>query len=188
MIASYGVVLYAPLPPDVERGTSALARSLRAHRPELWIILAMAVLGALIALVTPMLTGKLLVEIIPRVDTSMWIAALGAMFLGALGSAVFEIVRALSLLRIEGPRRRASAGRDLEPVDRAARALLPRFHGWRSGGSGERHQPDPPAADQRDGGRLTGRACSRSSALRCCSTTAGPWRSWLVPCCWCSSA
>ena len=102
VIASYGVVLYAPLPPDVERGTSALARSLRAHRPELWIILAMAVLGALIALVTPMLTGKLLVEIIPRVDTSMWIAALGAMFLGALGSAVFEIVRALSLLRIEG--------------------------------------------------------------------------------------
>ena len=101
-IARHGVVLYAPLPPDVKRGTTALARALRAHRPDLWIVFAMAVLGAVIALVTPVLTGTLLVEIIPRVDTSMWIAALGAMLLGALGSAVFEIVRALSLLRIEG--------------------------------------------------------------------------------------
>ncbi len=101
-ISRHGAVLYAPLPPGVERGTSALAYALRAHRPDLWIVLAMAVLGALIALVTPVLTGKFLVEIIPRVDTSMWIAALGAMLLGALGSAVFEIVRALSLLRIEG--------------------------------------------------------------------------------------
>ncbi|MCY4430994.1 MAG: NHLP bacteriocin export ABC transporter permease/ATPase subunit [Rhodospirillales bacterium] len=101
-IARHGAELYPPLPPGVERGTSALANTLRAHRSDLWTVLVMAVLGALVALVTPMLTGKLLVEIIPRVDISMWIAALGAMGLGALGSAMFEIVRALAVLRIEG--------------------------------------------------------------------------------------
>ena len=101
-IARHGVALYAPFPDGVEDGRSALGDALRAHRPDLWTVLAMAVLGALVALVTPILTGKLLVEIIPRVDISMWIAALGAMLLGALGTAVFEIVRVLSLLRIEG--------------------------------------------------------------------------------------
>jgi ATP-binding cassette subfamily C protein len=101
-IARHGAELYPPLPPGVQRGTSALADALRGQRPDLWTVLVMAVLGALVALVTPMLTGKLLVEIIPRVDISMWIAALGAMGLGALGSAMFEIVRALAVLRIEG--------------------------------------------------------------------------------------
>ena len=101
-IVRHGAELYPPLPPGVKRGTSALVDALRAHRSDLWTVLVMAVLGALVALVTPMLTGKLLVEIIPRVDISMWIAALGAMGLGALGSAMFEIVRTLAVLRIEG--------------------------------------------------------------------------------------
>ena len=101
-IARHGVVLYPPLPDEVRDGKTALRHALRGHERDLRIVLAMAVFGALVALVTPILTGKLLGEIIPRVDTPMWIAALGAMLLGALGSAVFEVVRALSLLRIEG--------------------------------------------------------------------------------------
>jgi ATP-binding cassette subfamily C protein len=101
-IAHYGVVLYPPLPDEVKDGKTALRYALRGHGRDLRIVLVMAVFGALVALVTPVLTGRLLSEIIPRVDTSMWIAALAAMLLSALGSAVFEVVRALSLLRIEG--------------------------------------------------------------------------------------
>ncbi len=62
----------------------------------------MAVLGSLVALLTPIITGELLAEIIPRGDKEMWIAALCALGLGALGAAAFDIVGALAALRVEG--------------------------------------------------------------------------------------
>ena len=101
-IARHGMMFYAPLPRRVESGLAALRHALRGRRRDLGTLLAMAVLGALLALLTPILTGQLLAEVIPRVDTPMWIAILGALLLGAFGTAMFDIVRALALLRIEG--------------------------------------------------------------------------------------
>ena len=101
-IARHGMMFYAPFPRRVESGMAALRHALRGRGRDLGILFAMAVLGALLALLTPVLTGKLLAEVVPRVDTPMWIAILGALFLGAFGTAVFDIVRALALLRIEG--------------------------------------------------------------------------------------
>ena len=97
-----GTVLYAPIPDDVGSGPALLRDAVRGCRRDLRTVAAMGVAGALIALLTPELSGRLLAQVIPRVDTPMWIAMLGALFLGALGSAAFEIVRALAMLRIEG--------------------------------------------------------------------------------------
>ena len=97
-----GVVLYAPIPESVRSGPALLRDAVRGCERDLWTVAAMGVAGALIALLTPVLTGRLLAEVIPRVDTPMWIAMLAALFLGALGTTAFEIVRALAMLRIEG--------------------------------------------------------------------------------------
>ena len=97
-----GVVLYAPVPEHVRGGSSLLRDAVGWCGRDLRTVAAMGVGGALIALLTPVLSGRLLAQVIPRVDTPMWIAMLGALFVGALSTTVFEIVRALAMLRIEG--------------------------------------------------------------------------------------
>ncbi len=100
-IAPHGLKLYPPLPDRIATGTAAMLHALRGFGREFGMVLAMAVLGGLLALVTPVLTGQLLAEVIPRVDVPVWGAFLGAIFLAALGTATFEVVRAFAVLRIE---------------------------------------------------------------------------------------
>lgn len=100
-IAGAGLMLYPPLPPGVDNGLAAMWSTVRRFARDLRFILLMAGLSGLLALVTPIVTGRLLAEVIPRVDTPMWIAFLGALFGAAIGTAAFDVVRALSILRIE---------------------------------------------------------------------------------------
>ncbi len=97
-----GLMFYAPLPDNIKTGLEALRHTLRGRAGDILMLTAMAVLGGLAALLTPIVTGELLANIVPRADASMWIAALGALFLSACGIAMFEIVRAIAILRIEG--------------------------------------------------------------------------------------
>ena len=101
-IAPEGLVFYAPLPDDIDNTREALRFSLYRRGRDLCTIFIVGMLGGLAALLTPIFTGKILAEIIPRADISSWLAALGALLLVAFGSAVFEIVQGLTLLRIEG--------------------------------------------------------------------------------------
>ncbi len=100
-IAPDAVMLYAPLPDRVESGADVIRFALHKRGRDIRVMLAMGVLGGLAALVTPILTGQILVEIIPRADASLWLAAFAALLVAAFGNAVFEIVRALAFLRIE---------------------------------------------------------------------------------------
>lgn len=93
--------LYAPLADSVSDGLTTFKEALRGRRRDIATIVAMGSLGALLALLVPVLTSKLLGEIIPRVDVAMWVVALIALALGSLCTAVFSVVGALSLLRIE---------------------------------------------------------------------------------------
>ena len=97
------LTLYAPLPERIESSKTALGFSIHRRWQDLRTLLAVGILGGIVALLTPILTGEILVKFIPRMDIALWTAALGALFLAAFGSAVFEIVRGLALLRIEGP-------------------------------------------------------------------------------------
>ena len=101
-IASGGLVFYAPLPDRIDSSATALRFAMHRRRQDLRTVAAVGVLGGMAALLAPVLTGEILVRIIPRADVALWIAALGALALVALGTAVFEIVRGLALLRIEG--------------------------------------------------------------------------------------
>ena len=100
-IAATAVKLYAPLPAGVRTGLDATLEALRGARRDIAWIVGTAALTGLLALLVPVLTGKLLGEIIPRVDWPMWVAALIALALGSLFTAVLSVVGALSMLRIE---------------------------------------------------------------------------------------
>ena len=101
-IYGIGMMLYLPLPDEVRGGKDALLHAFRGRGRDLWTVLAMALLSAGISLTLPILTGELLAEIIPRVDVPLWAAALAALAAAAFGTAVFDVVRALATLRIEG--------------------------------------------------------------------------------------
>ena len=101
-IAPGGMMFYAPLPDDIEDGKTVLRFSMHRRLQDFRTVLGVGILGGLASLLTPILMGEILVRIIPRADISLWIAALGALLLMAFGNAVFEIVRGLALLRIEG--------------------------------------------------------------------------------------
>lgn len=97
-----GLTFYAPLPDHIESGKEALRFSMHRRGGDLRAMLAVGIMGGLAALLTPVLTGEMLVRIIPRGDIPLWLAALGALLFVAFGNAVFEIVRGIALLRMEG--------------------------------------------------------------------------------------
>ena len=101
-VEKQGLMLYAPLPRQINSGLAAMAYAFRGFWKDLRLVLAMACIGGLLALLTPILTGQLLAVTIPRLDTPLWTAYLAALLLGAIGTAVFDIVRSLALLRVEG--------------------------------------------------------------------------------------
>lgn len=100
-LGAEGLVFYPPLPEHVNSGLAAVRHVMRGRGRDILGVILMGCLGAVFALLIPILTGKLLAEIIPRVDIPLWSAALGALAIGAFVSAAFAIVGALCMLRLE---------------------------------------------------------------------------------------
>ena len=100
-LVAEGVMFYPPLARSVDSGLAAVLQALRGRGRDILGVALMGILGALVALLTPVMTGELLAEIIPRVDVPMWTAALVALALGAFTTGAVSIVGALAMLRIE---------------------------------------------------------------------------------------
>ena len=101
-IGSEGVAFYPPLPDDVETAARTLRFALHRRGQDVRTVLAVGALGAISALLVPILTGQVLAEFIPRANVPAWGAALIALMLLGFGNAAFFVVRGLTLLRIEG--------------------------------------------------------------------------------------
>ncbi len=100
-IAAWGMMFYSPLPDHVQTGAKALGHVMRGQGRSFFVVFAMAIVGALFALLTPVATGQLLAHAIPRVDTSMWAAYLAALLTSSLAIAAFGIIRGLAVLQIQ---------------------------------------------------------------------------------------
>ena len=98
---AHGVMFYPPLPPGVDSGLAAVFQTLRGRGRDLLAVGLMGAMGALVALLTPIVTGELLAEIIPRVDIPMWVAALAGLAVGAVTTLAVSVVGAFGMLRIE---------------------------------------------------------------------------------------
>ena len=101
-ISPEAVMLYPDFPARVRGATAALGHSVRAVTADVRSVLLMSALSGFVGLATPILTGYLLGMAIPRGDIPMWIAGLAALVLAAVGAAVFQVVQAYALMRIEG--------------------------------------------------------------------------------------
>ena len=143
-----GIAFYAPLPDRVEGGKEALRFSMHRRWRDLRTLLAVGILGGLAALLIPILTGQILVRMIPRADIPLWLAALGALLLVAFAQRGFRNRARNSPAATRGPDRRALADGHLEPVTLPTSTLFPQLHGRRPRKPGQRHQPNPPVADR----------------------------------------
>ncbi len=101
-ISARGIMLYAPLPDHIDDNKTIIRYALQGRSEDVRTLLVVGLLGGLLALLTPILTGRLLADFIPRAETALWVASLGALALAAVGGALFSIVQALALLRLEG--------------------------------------------------------------------------------------
>ena len=101
-VAPSAIMLYVPLPEGAVTPRVIIREAIRGRAGDLRAILAMSALAALVSLTTPVLTGKLLAEVIPRTDLAAWTAILAAMLVAAISGGGFEIVRAFATLRLEG--------------------------------------------------------------------------------------
>lgn len=100
-IAGEGIVFYPPLPEQIESAADVVRFSLHRRSADFRDILAVGVVAGLASLLTPILTGQILVEILPRSDMSLWLVSFAALLMVAFGNGVFEAVRGLASLRIE---------------------------------------------------------------------------------------
>ena len=100
-IAPVAHMFYAPLPRGRRRLADLLGFALHGRAADIRSVIGMGVLAGFAALLTPILTGHILGHMIPRGDGSLWLVALGALLAVSLGSAVFEVGRAIAMLRIE---------------------------------------------------------------------------------------
>ena len=100
-IAAHAIVFHAPLPENARRLLDLLRFTVHGHVADFRTVLGMGVLGGLAALLTPILTGHILVEIIPRGETSLWLVTFGGLLVVMFGSIVFEVVRGVAALRME---------------------------------------------------------------------------------------
>jgi len=66
------------------------------------LLIMMGLLTALLGLVTPMVTGPLFSEVLPRADLPSFTAMVIGTVLAAIGNATFEVVRSFAMLRLQG--------------------------------------------------------------------------------------
>lgn len=101
-LAPEGVVIFRPLP---WRRLSPwdLVRHIVSTpaRADMRWAMAMALVAALIGLFTPMITGQIMNEIVPFAETERLVHFSLGLVMVALGSALFQMVRAVALMRAE---------------------------------------------------------------------------------------
>ena len=93
---------YRPFPDTVLGITDVVRAGLRGCRPDLLVVVLMGVFGALLALVPPVATGTIFNSIIPGAQRSQLIQLSAILIACTASTAMFNLVRAFALLRVEG--------------------------------------------------------------------------------------
>jgi ATP-binding cassette subfamily C protein len=101
-IAPGAVMAYPPLPQAID-GIKAVAHfAARGVGRELTTILVMGGVAGALAALLPVATGFLFGSVVPRAETAQVVAVIFGLVLAALGASVFDLTKAIALLRLEG--------------------------------------------------------------------------------------
>jgi len=101
-LADDAYILNRPFPDRPIGVRDVLRFGARGLSRDFTVLLSVGLAAGLLALAMPMLTGTLFSEVIPRSDMDTHLAIVGALIAAALGSAAFETVRGMAMLRIQG--------------------------------------------------------------------------------------
>ncbi len=69
---------------------------------DLWVLLLMGALSSLLALLSPVITGHVIDTVIPESDRPQLLLLMSAMASAAVAMAVFQVVRGVAMVRLEG--------------------------------------------------------------------------------------
>lgn len=117
--------------PDSALGIADVVRTgLRGCRDDLVVVAVMGIVAALLALVPPITTGTIFNSIIPGAQRSQLIQLSAILIACAASTAMFNLVRAFALLRVEG---RMSASIQSAVWDRLLSLPMPFFRPYAAG-------------------------------------------------------
>jgi NHLM bacteriocin system ABC transporter ATP-binding protein len=95
-------MFYPRLPDRPLEARDLIRASLRGGHRDLVEIALVGVAGGLLALLVPVVTGRVFGSVIPGADRSQLLPMVLALVMGALASAVFQITRSIAVLRLGG--------------------------------------------------------------------------------------
>jgi ATP-binding cassette subfamily C protein len=98
----FAVTFYRPFPEKILAGRDLLKFGLAGCFREVWTILLMGITGALLGLLTPILTGHIIDAIIPEAARNEMFQVASILFFCGLAISVFNFMRSIALLRIRG--------------------------------------------------------------------------------------
>jgi NHLM bacteriocin system ABC transporter ATP-binding protein len=101
-LCPFAISFYRPFPEKKLTAWDLIKFGVRESKMDLWAILAMGVMLGLLGMVTPYFSGQIFDSIIPAADRNQLLQFTIGLIAAALGTFAFELVRAISVLRLEG--------------------------------------------------------------------------------------
>lgn len=126
---------YRPLPERALTGTDLLGFALQGSGRDLWTIVLMGIIGGLLGLLTPLMTGILFDSVIPSASAGQLVQIAAVLAACALAAAVFEITKGFAVVRLEG---KMDASVQAALWDRLLALPLPFFRQFSSGDLADR--------------------------------------------------
>jgi NHLM bacteriocin system ABC transporter ATP-binding protein len=101
-LCPFAVSLYTPFPEHKLGAWDLLKFGIRESKLDMWTILGMGILLGLLGMVTPYFSGQIFDSIIPAADRVQLFQFAVGLLAAAFGTFAFELVRAISVLRVAG--------------------------------------------------------------------------------------
>lgn len=97
-----GYMLYRPLPQKARSAWSLLRFGVYGQKRDILMIVGMGVLSGFLGLLLPMVSGKLMEDVLPRSDYAMHLAFILCLMSAAFAGAVFDVTKAIATVRVQG--------------------------------------------------------------------------------------
>jgi NHLM bacteriocin system ABC transporter ATP-binding protein len=134
-LAPFACTFYRPFPDRALKGWDLFKFGLSGSLPDMWLILSVATCGAVLGLITPIATGIIINTVLPNAARSTLGQIALILITCAVASAMFDVTRAVALLRIES---KMDASMQSGVMDRLLSLPVPFFRNFSAGDLAER--------------------------------------------------
>jgi NHLM bacteriocin system ABC transporter ATP-binding protein len=129
-LAGFGTQFYRPFPPKAIKLFDMLKFALRGQRRDVATVIILGLLGGVISMALPIATGRMVDAVIPAAQPSAAITLMLGLIAAIVAAQLFEIVRAVAVLRVEG---KMDGAVQSAVWDRVLALPVPFFRGYTAG-------------------------------------------------------